>query len=268
MGKLKLDDIEAQTTNAQHNRLVQDIILPKIPDGFFPIDALPSKMKLYPEGTRIFSRPLKILEVKQLSMINSDNFNEVINAVLEKTVKGIDIGDLIIADKLFIIFWQRANTYKGDSFAIEHKCNLCGEESKYNFDVSQLSLIDINDKFSVDQDFALKESSDILTFTQLTVKNEINTSEYLKKDPTADEDLLAIASVINTINGQPHPIKYKYTWLTNLGVADVLYLTQYFQSVEINLNPMLSVACSKCGGLAETPISFRPEFFLPEYRTE
>ena len=64
-----------------------------IGDNYWPIDDLPSKFKLYPEGTKIFARPLKVLEVKMLSSLNNDNFHHVITEVLKKSVRGINIDE-------------------------------------------------------------------------------------------------------------------------------------------------------------------------------
>tara|TARA_R110001592_G_scaffold177358_2_gene417649 strand:+ start:5819 stop:6610 length:792 start_codon:yes stop_codon:yes gene_type:complete len=263
MAKLKLDDIEEPTQPTQ--QLEPEEI---IPAGYFPIETLPSKFKLYPKGTKIYSRPLKILEVKQLSMIDESNFNSVINTVLSKTVKGIDIQDLVVADKLFIIFWQRANTYKGDAFSIDLDCDKCGSKVKYNFDVSQLVITDVSDDYDADKIFTLPECKATVKFEQMTVKSEKNADSYLKGNKGADDDMVAIAAVLTSIDDKPCSIDYKYKWLIDLSVADIMFLTHVYHKEEISLNPMLEIECPSCGGKAETPISFRADFFLPEYKTQ
>jgi len=104
---MKLDDAEPTKKPAKRKTIKVVEKLPELaPKGFFEITGLPSQGKLYPKGTQIFSRPLKILEVKQLTTINENNFDGVINNVLKSTVKGIEIDELCPADKMFIIFWQ------------------------------------------------------------------------------------------------------------------------------------------------------------------
>tara|TARA_R110001592_G_scaffold175795_1_gene415144 strand:- start:554 stop:1354 length:801 start_codon:yes stop_codon:yes gene_type:complete len=266
MSKLKLDDFEEQIKPTKNMPKVPEVS--EIPNGYFQIESLPSKFKLYPDDTKIFSRPLKILEVKQLSMINEENFNEIINSVLSKTIIGIKVDDLIVADKLFIIFWQRANTYKGDSFAIDFKCSECGANSKYNFDIAALNIRDISDTYDPNTIVELPESKIKLTFGQMTVRTEKEADAFLKRKKTADDDMVAIASIITSIDNAQSYIASTYDWLIELGVADIMYLTNAYHKVEIGLDPILNVTCGECGGSAETPISFRADFFLPEYRTE
>ena len=91
---------------------VPKVVEQKLEDNFFPIDDLPSRYKLYPEGTKIFGRTLKVSEVKKLTTMNENNFNVILKDILTATLRGIDIEDICVADKVYIIFWLRANTFK------------------------------------------------------------------------------------------------------------------------------------------------------------
>jgi hypothetical protein len=73
--------------------------------NYWAINGLPSNYLLYPKGTQILGRPLKVLEVKKLSSINEENADFIINDILKRTIKGINIDNLLVADKLFIILW-------------------------------------------------------------------------------------------------------------------------------------------------------------------
>lgn len=261
MSKLRLDDIEETTPKTEKPK---EETIEIVPDGFFKIEGLPSKGKLYPEGTKIYSRPLKILEVKQLSAINEENFNEVINSVLSKSVLGINIEDLLVADKLFIIFWQRANTYKGDAFAIDYTCNHCGKDDQYNFDVGHLNLSELKDDW--ESDIKLPSGKEI-KLNQLTVKSERQAEAFLKQNPTADPDIVGISAVVEKIDNEEVTIKQAYDKIVELSPPDVLNLIAQYQDGEVNLAPTLHIHCNNCGGQAETPVSFHGSFFLPEYRS-
>ena len=99
--------------------------VPTIPPGFQPVDTLPSKYKCYPKGTRIYARPLKVLELKQLATMSEETADEVINSVLSRSTIGLDVGDRVVADKIFLVMWQRAHTYKGVEFSISYVCPDC-----------------------------------------------------------------------------------------------------------------------------------------------
>ena len=99
------------------------------PMGFFPIVDLPSRYKLYPKGTKIFGRPLRVLEVKQLSQMGEDNSGTVINSVLKSATVGFNVNELLVSDKVYILFWLRANTYRDSGYRVDFECLKCGKES-------------------------------------------------------------------------------------------------------------------------------------------
>ena len=80
--------------------------------NYYRILDLPSKFKFYPSNVQISARPLKVIEIKKLSALNDTNFNFIINDILSKAISGININKLFIADKIYLLFWLRANTYR------------------------------------------------------------------------------------------------------------------------------------------------------------
>ena len=74
----------------------------EIPKGWLYVDHLPSEGKCYPKGTKILSRPLKVLELKYLATMTEDNADMVIDNVLKESVLGINYEDLVVADKIFL----------------------------------------------------------------------------------------------------------------------------------------------------------------------
>lgn len=267
---MKLDDAKPiKKVKAVKKKAIVEKIPDNAPAGFFEIKGYPSKGKLYPKGTQIFSRPLKILEVKQLTTIDENNFDSVINNVLSSTVKGIEIDELCPADKMFIIFWQRANTYKGDGFSVDFKCNRCNTESKYDFDITNLVLTDIPDDYNLDDVIILPDSKHKIKARQIIVKDERLIKSFLENPETADydTDLLSVAAIIETVNGNTLSLKDKYLMLTDeLSIIDSMYLMTTYKKNEISIEPNLKVECKTCGESAETPITFRPDFFLPEFK--
>ena len=70
-------------------------------EGFHEITELPSKFKLYPENTKIYAKPLDVLQNKDLTTINDSNINNIMTKVLRRSIKGISIQDLLVVDKLY-----------------------------------------------------------------------------------------------------------------------------------------------------------------------
>ena len=90
----KFEDVVEDTTpikkEVQPEAKTPDVFNTTDPN-YYEILGLPSKMKFYPEGTKLYGRPLKVLEIKQLAAINEDNADSVINSILRRTIKGIKL---------------------------------------------------------------------------------------------------------------------------------------------------------------------------------
>ncbi len=96
-----------KSDKATKNSLTKEKEEKKSKTNFYRIDGLPSLGKLYPEETVIEGRPLRVLEVKKLTTLSEENANYVINDVIRNCIMGINLDDLLVADKLYIVFWLR-----------------------------------------------------------------------------------------------------------------------------------------------------------------
>tara|TARA_R110001592_G_C13031579_1_gene738448 strand:+ start:123 stop:989 length:867 start_codon:yes stop_codon:yes gene_type:complete len=239
-----------------------------IDGNYWPIDDLPSKFKLYPEGTKIFARPLKVLEVKMLSSLNNDNFHHVITEVLKKCVRGINIDKLLVSDKLFIIFWLRANTYKESGYTVDFDCNVCNTESSYVFEIDNLDIIDIKDDYDPDGIIKLSQSGDEIRTRQLTIKEENNVKNFITRNKRSaavyDEDILTIANLIESVNNKKMSLMDMYEYIINMNPIDFGKVETYLNHYDMGISPIMNVTCKNCGGMADVAVSFRPEFFVPK----
>ena len=73
----------------------------------------------------------------------------------------------------FIIYWQRANTYQGDKFSINFNCNVCGEESTYDFDISNLNIEEIKDDYELYEALETPIGKKKIKLTQMRVSDEL-----------------------------------------------------------------------------------------------
>lgn len=248
--------------------LAKDTDKDVIDGNYWPIDELPSKFKLYPTGTKIFARPLKVLEVKMLSSLTNDNFHHVITEVLKKSVRGIEIDKLLVSDKLFIIFWLRANTYKNSGYTVDFDCNMCDTHSTYEFEIDNLDIIDIKDDYNPNDTLKLPQCGDELTTRQLTISEENNVKNFQTRNRRSltefDEDILTIANLIKTINGKEESLMYKYDYIVAMNPIDFGKIESYLNHFDMGISPIMNVTCKNCGGIADVAVSFRPEFFVPK----
>lgn len=237
---------------------------------YYEITGLPTKGKFYPEGTTITARPLKVLEVKKLSQMNKENADEIVNNVISCAIKGIEVDDLYSSDKLYIIFWLRANTYKNSEGSIKIECPKCNTLSDYMFRIEDLSIRDYDEKqISKVENGLVLSNGDTIKFKFLTVRDEQENQKFIRKNKDSlmsfDEEILSICKMIESINGEKRGLVDKYIYLTDqLNPSEFSLVQSYIYDISIGLEPYMEVKCKNCGGIVETPLPFRPDFFLPK----
>ena len=232
----------------------------EIPAGYERIESLPSGGKFYPKGTKIYSRPLKVIELKKLAGMDGDNFNDVIRSVLKDSVIGIDVDEIILVDKLFIILWQRANTFGKEKFDVNFICPECGKESTYGFDLSCVSIKGVPDDCGLDVEYKIGE--DTITLDMIRIGDE---SKMERLAEGVDRDIYTMALRIGTLNGKEVDEVTAYNYITDMNPENFMQLVEIMNTADVELKPNLTVDCKKCGGRVEIPLSFRGNFFLPKY---
>jgi len=242
--------------------------------NYYDIDTLPTGYKLYPEGTKIVARPLKVLEIKKLTAITEYNADSIINDVLRKCIRGIDINDLYVADKLYILFWLRANSFRDNKYTVDFVCDKCHKDSTYHFHIGNVNIDRIKPTYDPKKVIEL-DSGDGVTIKYLTLKDEVMRSSFRDKyydiiresGEDVDDEVLSIAFMINTINGKEYDPLEKYEYVIDLDPQDYSTIVTYIEENSMGIKTYLTVKCELCGGESPTGLSFQPDFFFPKART-
>ena len=238
--------------------------------NYWKISGLPSKGKFYPTGTEIQGRPLKVLEIKKISSMNDQNGDFILNDIIRKVIIGIDFNEIYVADKLFLIFWERANTYRESGYVVPFTCNKCGKQSNYHFEIDKLEIQEIGDDFDPTKE--IKIGSDVITYDYLKIKDELYIERFRELNSKSvgeiDAELLAMAQMVKTVNGKEVSLMQKYYWIINMNPGDYAYLKTYMEKNGMGIKPYVNVSCQECGGTAPVAVSFREDFFIPEYKFE
>lgn len=244
-------------------------IISRTETNYLPVEGLPSDYKLYPEGTKILARPLNVAEVKLLASMNEDNYNFIINDILKRTVKGIDVSEILVADKYFIIFWLRANTYKNPGYELDFECSKCEKISRYSFGTDVLDVNYIKEDFDLGSEETFPLSKDNFTIVAKRIKDENKLAEFMKRNGTSlmkyDEEILDIASNVNSLNGEELSLAKKYEYVEKMHPEDFSYLISYIDSRSFGVKDKVNAVCNDCKGVTPIGVSFRPEFFIPKH---
>lgn len=274
MGNARFEDIENE--NGEESVATRPPVVPtqqaqfKVKtENYFQVTGFPSKMRLYPEGTVIEARPLKVLDVKLLSSMNEKNFDKVINEVLTRTVRGIDINKILVADKYYLIFWLRANTYKDSSYTMKFHCSKCESESEYNFTLDCLDINYLSDSVDFSRELTLPLCKSKVMFKLPNLGDEEKLEQFKnsfsKSMRDMDPEVLAVANVLTKVDGEELSLYQKYEFLVNLFPGDYAYVESYIESFDIGIAHEMEVKCNKCGGTSPMGISFHKEFFIPRF---
>jgi len=266
----QLEDIEMPKAEVQETVSKVQLNERRLDSNYWKIEGLPSQNKFYSVETEIQGRPMKVLEIKKISSMGLTNGDFILNDILKKTVIGIDINDLYIADKLFIIFWLRANTYRESGYVVPFVCPKCDNESKYHFEIDSLEIQHIGKEFSPDK--PIKVGGNTITYDYLRISDELYLNRFKEINSKAlgevDEELLSMAQMVKTIDGKEQSLLQKYYWIIDMSPGEYSYLRAYMEKNGMGIKPMVNVVCKNCGGSAQVAVSFRSEFFIPEYQFE
>lgn len=242
----------------------------KTKGNYYEITGLPTNGLLYKQGTIIKGRPLGVREVKKLSTMTSDNANSIMNEILSTTITGINIEDIYEVDKLYIIFWLRANTYKNANFTTTFICEKCGKEVSYDFNVEAFEFKRLEEV--KDQSIELLNSKDILELDYQRISDEIRVDNFKIANRNSravyDDDLLLLASTIRSINEEKKSLGYIYEYINNMHAEDYAYLESYISDNTIGFIPAIDVECTnkECREVNKVPVTFRYDFFIPKYK--
>ena len=273
MEDMQNEAMSIDTSNTTNNIGVN--IQPKENDiNYWDIDDIPTKYKLYPEGVKLSARPLKVIEVKKLTSITDDNADSVVNDILRKCIRGININDIYSADKLYLLLWLRANSFRDNRYVVDFNCPVCQKDSTYHFDINMVNIDYLSDNYN--NDSVELSNGDNIKVKLLQIKDEIALSSFETKygnlfkhsDDEIDEELLAISYMIDTVNSEKLSDVDRYRYLLTLSPEDFSIITTKLNELNVGIKSYMNVKCDKCGGESQVGITFHPDFFLPKFKSE
>lgn len=258
----------------QSEEVVQKVVEKKPEGNYLEITDLPSRFKFYPEGIKLYGRPLKVSEIKKLTAMDEFNYNEIIKDVLSASIKGIDIDEIYNADKLYLIFWLRARTYKNANFVTNYVCEHCKRKTEYHINMDMFDIEYLDEDFEM-KPLTLLNSGHVLEFDFLKIRDEQKILEFQKmiqKNLTKyDDDTITMAGMIKKIDGKNVGIGKACEFIASLEdePEDYAQLNSHVLKLDFGIVPEIKAVCthSDCKKVNHRPISFRPEFFIPEFKS-
>lgn len=224
-------------------------------------DLLPSRGKYYPNDIRV--KKLSTIDIKNLSTVTQDNVNNILNTVISKNVLGVNVNDVFVGDKLWLIFYLRSITYNDYPFLVKYNCDACRHSGLHEFKLADIQVNYLSDDFN---DQFTTNDGDIITLTFPTIGNENNANRLKKEDQFAefDGDLIDIANYIKAVNGKNLTLRSAYEYLISMDPIDFAKFTNMMGNSAFGIKPTYDISCS-CGNTITEKIVFSPDFFMPDF---
>lgn len=258
-----VNDEDVKVTKKSTNKEEDSIV-------YTEISGLPSDGKLYSNNVNIKGRPLKMIELKKLSTMTGDNSDSVMYDVLRSSIKGIEIDQILSPDKLYLIFWLRANTYREAGYSVDYFCKLCNKQSSYDFNLTNLQVKYLDKEFSTDKLKFTLTNNDEISYHLMKISDEKLSNKFQKTYasilPNMNESDVNYAVQIDSINGEELELVEKYEYVVGLEPKLYSQLKGYMKRFEFGIKTELNVTCNKCGGISPVGVIFQEEFFIPDYK--
>ena len=210
---------------------------------------LPSKGRVYPVESPLYN--MEEIEVRHLTAADEDiltsrallRSGKAIDTLLDNVIinKSIRSEELVSGDKNAIMTFLRITGY-GPEYNIEISCPGCGEDSKAEFDLTQLNMnmLDVNPVGEGLNRFEFKmPSGTIVHFKFLTSKEEkviSDEQDRIKKmtnSPLDHNITLRLQHQLISIDGNEDPT-YIQNYINVMNVRDSRAFRKYFDEVQLS----------------------------------
>ena len=246
---------------------------------------LPSKGLIYPKESSLSKGYIELRQptaqdeniLVSKTLINKGIvFDRFIGGlIIDKT---INLDDISIGDFNALMYASRVISY-GTEYPISYRCEVCGSNSKVNFDLSDIDHKKIDfDLLNRENEYflTLNKSGDRLKIKLLThgdekrINKNIKDSKKLKNLTKVDDELsIRMAQIILDIEGLDLPDEnpkrfYKIlAYVKQMNIMDSRQLRKFAKDITPNMDTLVNIECSECGEVSTMELPINREFFYP-----
>lgn len=184
----------------------------------------------------------------------------------------IDIGELTIPDKHFLVVAWRALSY-GPDYVTSGRCGVCGNTHEYNISIQTLvdTVTLLDPQYAEPYEITLPESKDVITLRFLRdrdirlIEREVTNLKRIMKTSDPDADIAypyRIASYIKEVNGKELSLIEKVRYLEKLIGRDTSYIMYKANKMnDFGIDPIVSVQCKSCDSDLRVGVPIDVTFF-------
>ena len=237
--------------SSQRDKALEDLF-GKVNDTSMTVTNLPSRGKFYTDFNGIKISPLKFLD-EQLILTGKDIEKDIVTELLEKTVEGINVSEILLMDKNYLLMKLREVSY-GDDYEFGVVCKSCNHESKSKIQLSkQLNLSEVPEDFEDPRAITLPKLG-----VEAVVRLPRNREEpYLINTETIYKNLYRF---VVSLADHTDPVFISKA-IERMEIADVKTLFREITVTTYGIDPRFVFKCGKCGHKETLAVPIDAGFF-------
>lgn len=197
-------------------------------------------------------KPIRFGDEKELAMGNRGQSFNPANFLLSKCVGNVDVSDLLLIDKLYLLLKIREISY-GNEYEVGVGCTDCGFENKLNLHIDKLESV------SVPEDLDL---FNIPVFLKGIGKEVVVTAPLV-----SEEDFLSPKNIqsnlwrfVKSIAGNSNPTVISKV-IKELPLVDIHTIINAFSLEKFGVQPKIKYTCDGCAHLNLISLPIDENFF-------
>jgi len=242
----------AGTAVSEEEAILKDILENLPPDADIEVH-LPSKNKFYTlenEGDPITIRPMTFEDEKLLTRIKDKNI--MINKLLSLCVKNININQLLMFDKIYLLLKIREISF-GDEIKTETQCTNCGFDNVLTFNISTFNKNEVSDDLTDPREVTLPA----LNKTAVVRFPRVSDEQYLLN---SDKIFDNVWRFVESIDGHANKSIVSKV-LHKLPAKDVNVLMKEVFGTNYGIQMRGKYECDSCGETSVAEVQITDDFF-------
>ena len=217
---------------------------------------------------------LRGMTTKEEKILFASAGGNVFQKILQNCItdpEGVDAGELISADELFLILQLRKITY-GEIYSVTVTCPVCGAKDTYKIDLNDFEVNYLPEDFKEPIEVTLPRSGDKLELHILRnsdIKYIDKQSKKLAKQfniPVREiEYTMRMARFISTINGNAVDTEEARSYVDTMMSMDSAYFWSVLNKIKIGFDTSVTVSCQACQEEFDFNMPITSEFFRPKF---
>ena len=229
-----------------------DAMFANVKEDSLTITDLPSRGKFYEGFQGVEVKPLTYTDEQKILNVKEAN-TDIVSKLLEKSVQGVDVDDLLSMDKMYLLMKVREVSY-GEDYQFNITCPACTSEIKTSLVLSQhLNMTRIPDDLEDPREVELP-----VLGVKAKVRFPRSREEVFFKE---SEDIYRnIYRFVVSVNNNSDPV-FVSKALKRMHIRDIKKIVAEITKGEYGVNPRFIFQCPDCGHEETMAVPMDVSFF-------